>query len=208
MPHLLQAWRTRQLPQGWLGLPFWITAADPQFISSYDLLEESGSLVVVWIKSLATAARWSFGTGSRSCRMNFARTCFMPRACIKISDTVVFGIPSSASSSCSVSCQSLLIIAHTRSTFSGVLFAAGLPECWITLNRFLTIFEAFVPHFYLCCTHCIVPQSLLNHLNSFHGGMFKFNAKFDAELLLYLLIVNVTATQEHAHSMASTTPTD
>ena len=28
---------------------------------------------------------------------------------------------------------------------------------------------------------------LLNHLNSFHGGMFKLNAKFDADLLLYSL---------------------
>ena len=27
---------------------------------------------------------------------------------------------------------------------------------------------------------------LLNHLNSFHGGMFKFNAKFDADLLFSL----------------------
>ena len=30
---------------------------------------------------------------------------------------------------------------------------------WITFNRFLTIFEAFVPHFHLRCTHCIVPKS-------------------------------------------------
>ena len=52
----------------------------------------------------------------------------------------------------------------------------------ITLNRF-----PFVPHFYLCCTHCIVPESLLNHPNSFHGGMFKLKAKFDADLLLYWL---------------------
>ena len=29
--------------------------------------------------------------------------------------------------------------------------------------------------------------SLLNHLNSFHEEMFKLNAKFDADLLLYLL---------------------
>ena len=29
--------------------------------------------------------------------------------------------------------------------------------------------------------------SLLNHPNSFHGGMFKVSAKFDADLLLYLL---------------------
>ena len=29
--------------------------------------------------------------------------------------------------------------------------------------------------------------SVLNHLNSFHGGMFKLNAKSDADLLLYAL---------------------
>ena len=32
----------------------------------------------------------------------------------------------------------------------------------ITFNRILTIFEAFVPHFYLRCTHCIAPTGLLN----------------------------------------------
>ena len=58
---------------------------------------------------------------------------------------------------------------------------------WITFNRFSTILEAFMPHFYLCCIHCIIPKSLLNHLNSFRRGMFKLNAKFDADLLLYLL---------------------
>ena len=40
-----------------------------------------------------------------------------------------FGIPRSASSSLAVSGQSLLIAAHTCSTFSGVLLVAGLPEC-------------------------------------------------------------------------------
>ena len=29
--------------------------------------------------------------------------------------------------------------------------------------------------------------SLLNHLNTFHGGMVKLSAKFDADILLYLL---------------------
>ena len=29
---------------------------------------------------------------------------------------------------------------------------------WITSNRFLTIFQASVPHFYSCCTHCIIPE--------------------------------------------------
>ena len=58
---------------------------------------------------------------------------------------------------------------------------------WITFNRFLTIFEAFAPHFYLCFTHCMVPESLLNYPNSFHSGMFKLNAKFDADSLLHSL---------------------
>ena len=58
---------------------------------------------------------------------------------------------------------------------------------WITFKRFSTIVEAFVPHFYLRCTHCIIPESLLNLPSSFHKGMFKLNAKFDADSLPYLL---------------------
>ena len=42
-------------------------------------------------------------------------------------------------------------------------------------------------HFCLSCTHLIVPESLLNHLNTFRGGMSKLNAKFDADSLLYSL---------------------
>ena len=43
-----------------------------------------------------------------------------------------------------------------------------------------------------CCDEAANHQfalicSLLNHPNSFHGGMFKLNAKFDADSLLYLL---------------------
>ena len=52
----------------------------------------------------------------------------MPRFCIKISDTVVFGSPRSASSSHTVSHRSLLIAACTRSTFSGVFLITSLPE--------------------------------------------------------------------------------
>ena len=92
-------------------------------------LRKSGSLVAVWITSSATMARRSFCSGSRSCRTNFATTLFMPRSCVKISGTVLFGIPRSASSSRTVSHRSLLIAAHTCSTFSGVLLVAGLPEC-------------------------------------------------------------------------------
>ena len=52
---------------------------------------------------------------------------------------------------------------------------------WITFHRFSAIFEAFVPHFYLRCTRCTVPESRLNHLKSFHRRMFKPKAKFDAD---------------------------
>ena len=91
-------------------------------------LRKSGSLVAVWVKALATAARCSFCSGNRSCGLNFATTHFMPRSCVNISDTVVFGIPRSASGSHTVGRQPLLIAAPRHSTFSGVLLIAGLPE--------------------------------------------------------------------------------
>ena len=147
-------------------------------------LRKYGSFEAVWMKSLVTAARCSFCSSSRSCRTNFAMTCFMLRSCIKILDTVVLGIPRSASSSHTVSHQSLLIAARTHSTFSGVLLAAGLPECG-SLSTDSWPSWSIVSPFYLHCTHCIIPKSLLNHMNSFHGGMLKLNTKCDADSLLY-----------------------
>ena len=70
-----------------------------------------------------------------------------------------------------------------------------LSRTWITFNRFSTLFEVFVTHFYLPYTHCIFPESFQNPPNSFCGGMFKLNTKFDVDSLLYLLILNVMATQ-------------
>ena len=104
-------------------------AVDHDSSSVMTFLRKSGSLAAVWIKSVLTAARCSFCSGSRSHRTHFATTHFMPRSCIKISDSVVFGIPRSASCSRAVSCQSLLIASHTHSTFSGVLLITGLLEC-------------------------------------------------------------------------------
>ena len=154
-------------------------------------LRKSGSLVVVWIKSLATAAQCSFCTSSRSHRTNFAMTGFLLRSCVKNSDTVVLGIPRPASNSYTVSHISLLITALTCSTFSGVLFVEGLPEhgshstdSWPSLKHLC--------HTFICAA--LIPKSLLNHLNKFYGGMCKLNKKIDANLLLYLLILNVMAT--------------
>ena len=102
----------------------------------------------------------------------------MPRSCIKISDTVVFGISRSASSSHTVSQGSLLIAARTCSTFSGVLLVAGLP----VRGPLSTDSQPSLKH--LCHTHCIIPKCLLYHLDSFYRGMFKLKEKFDADLLL------------------------
>ena len=117
-------------------------------------LRKPGSLVVVWIKSLATAAQCSFCSGSRSCGMNFATMHSMPRSHVKIPDTAVLGIPRPASSSGTVSHWSLLIAAHTCSTFSGVLLVAGLPDrgslstdSWPSLKHLC--------HSYLHCTLAI-----------------------------------------------------
>ena len=52
----------------------------------------------------------------------------MPRSCVRISDTVVLGIPRSASSSRTANHQTWLFAARTHSTLSGVLPVAGLPE--------------------------------------------------------------------------------
>ena len=48
---------------------------------------------------------------------------------------------------------------------------------------------------------------LLNHPNSFHRGMFKRNAKFNADSLLYLFS-HFEWDGHTVHSMASTAPTD
>ena len=139
------------------------------------------------MKSLAIVAQCSFCSGSRSRGTNFATTHFMPRSCVKLLDTVIFGVPGSASSSHTVSCRSLLIVATCAFSILRCSACCRPSSMWITFNIFLTIFEVFVPHFYLRCIYCIIPKSFLNPLNSVHGGVFKLNAKFDADLLLYLL---------------------
>ena len=102
--------------------------------------------------------------------------------------TVVFGIPRSASSSHTVSCWSLLIAARTLSMFSGALLVAGPPECG-------SLSTDTVPHFYLCCTLCIISE-ILNHLNSFYKWMFKLTQNLmQIHCCTCSAILNVTTTQ-------------
>ena len=49
---------------------------------------------------------------------------------------------------------------------------------------------------------------LLNHLNCFCRGMFKLNTKFDADLLLYSVILNAMATQCTCSLNSVYAPTD
>ena len=69
-----------------------------------------------------------------------------------------FWNPNSVSSPHTVSRQSLLIAARTHSTSSGVLLVAG------PFNSFSTIFEVYVPHFYL---HCTILQLIALSLKAF-----------------------------------------
>ena len=153
--------RTRWLPLGQLDLCFPIIVVDSPYISGYDLLEEIWHIGGGLNQVIRNCSMISFCSGSKSRRTNFATTCSMPRSCIKISDTVVFRISRSASSSHTVSRQSLLIAAHTWSTFSGVLLVPGLPECrslstdsWPSLKHLC--------HTFICTALCNVPERHLS----------------------------------------------
>ena len=158
------------------------------------ILRKSGSLGAVWIKSLAPAAWCSFCSGSESCRTNFTMTHYIPKSCIKILDTVVFGIPRLAFSSRTVSHWSLLVATHTHSTFSGGLHFAGFPKH----GSLSPDPQPSLKH--LCHTLFVLhslhhPPKPSNHPNSFQRGMFKLNAQFDADSCsTCLVILNVTAT--------------
>ena len=110
-------------------------------------------------------------------------------------------------------CQSSSFVDCSLYTFNILVCSACCrpSRTWITFNRFLTIFEAFVPHIYLHCTHCIIPESLLNHLNS---SMFRW---MECSSLPQKSMQNHCSTQAfwmqwphstHAHSMVSATSTD
>ena len=108
-----------------------------------------------------------------------------------------FGIPRSASSSRTVSRWSLLIAAHIHwRIFMGWLQNIQRSQVFCLLQAFQNVdhFQHVLRHLWSICAtllfalhSCNILESLLNHLNSFHGGMFKLNAKFDADSLLYLL---------------------
>ena len=68
---------------------------------------------------------------------------------------------------------------------------------WCFTKKLCTRCDAWadILSWWSCQSQAAQSCSLLNHLNSSHGRMFKLNAKFDVDSLLYLLILNVTTTQ-------------
>ena len=137
------------------------------------------------MKPLPPAARCSFCSGSSSHRTSFA-TCFTSRLCRNLGHS---GVWNPQISFWILHCQSLIFVVRGPYMFDILRCSACCrpSRTFITFNKFSAIFEACVPRFYLRFPHCIVPESLLNHLNSFRGGMFKLIAKSDADLLLYSL---------------------
>ena len=125
---LLRTWRLRWFPLGRLGFCFRVIAIYPWLISSYDLFGEMW-VFVSGFKSSVNPAWNSFCSCDRTHETNFAVTSFLPRSSVNISETIICGIPSASSNSCTVNRQFLLIAARTHSTFLGVLLVAGLPEC-------------------------------------------------------------------------------
>ena len=204
LPCLLWSWRVKQLPSGQLGLRFQIIRAiNPQLISSYDLLEETSSLVSVWIKSLATAAPCFFCSGSRSWGMSLPDM-FHTKILHQNLGHSSFWNPHV--NSYFSYCQLPIFVDFSPDHFWLLRYSTCCwsSRAWITFSRFLTTFEVFVPHFHLCCTHCIILKRLLNHLNSSCREMFKLNAKFDAHSLLYSL----SHFECNSHTAHATTPTD
>ena len=188
--HLLQVQRIRQLPLGRLGPPFWITAIDPAFISSHDLLEET----------------WVIGSGLNqvisNCSMMFLlwQQKLQNKFCHDILHTKILhqnlGLGSFLESP-----NQLLGLTLSVTSF------CCLQPVHIEHSQVFCLLQAFqkVDHFQQILDHLLSvlfalyslhhPRNLLNHPNSFHRGMFKLNVKWDADSLFCLLILNATAAQ-------------
>ena len=97
-------------------------------LQSYSLLEETWFTGSGLNQVISNCSMMFLLLCDQKLRNKFCNGMFHAKICVKISDTVVFGVPRSAGSSRAVSHRSLLIVAHTPSTLTGVLLAAGLPE--------------------------------------------------------------------------------
>ena len=114
-------------------------------------------------------------------------TFFILRACIKISDTIVFEIPASASSSRSVSCWSLLIATLTYATFSGVVLVASLPGCG-SLSTDSQPCLKHLCHIFICSALIALSTTsfwIIRIISKVECSSLKQN--FDADSLLYSL---------------------
>ena len=106
-----------------------------------------------------------------------------------------FWIPRSASNSCTLTCQSLLIEAHTRSAFSGVLLVASLAECG-SLSTDSQPSLKHLCHTFICAALVALSlkaASIIWRVSTEECSSLKQNLM--QIHLLYSVILNVTATQ-------------
>jgi hypothetical protein len=89
------------------------------------------------------------------------------------------------------------------STFSGILLVEGLQRTSIAFNGLPAIYEASLQQFFLSFAHWIIPESLLNHTDSFRGRMSEFEAKREADSWSTRSVtVNTTVTRHTNYAVA------
>ena len=104
----------------------------------------------------------------------------------------------------------ILVLVKSRSCKSPNLGCAGAKSPgWFDVSPKSSAYDVMHEwvHWWSCQSPVAHSCSLLNHLNSLHRGMLKFNAVFDAYSLFYSQLFWMWWPHAtHAHSVASTAP--
>ena len=148
-------------------------------------LRKSCSLVLVWIKSLPTVKWSSFCSGSRRCGMwnEFCHDMIHAKILHQSLGYSSFWNPQ-------ICFQLLALSVANLCWLQPVCVQHSQVSCLLQAFQNVDDFQPslkHLPRFCLSFTHWVVPKSLLDHLNGFHRGVFKFNTKFDAHSLFCLL---------------------
>jgi len=171
-------------------------------------LGKSGSLLVFSRTSCATSVRNSYCSFDRSRGTNFAATYFLPTSSIKISETIVHGIPRSSSNSRTVDHCDFCWVQPACVQYFWVFYFLEAFRMWSAFNRFPATSEALLPQFYLGFTHLIIPKSFLKCSNNFCGWTSKREAKLDADSWISSNHCEIRVTQYTSSLNGASLPTD
>ena len=109
-----------------------------------------------------------------------AHTRVIPKILFKISQTAVFGIPRSFSSSRKVNRRSPSIAKVAPAEYYPMFLSSKVGQNENHCQQKLTI----IPLFYSCFAHTLISIGLLHHLNSFRTRFFELKTKCDANSLI------------------------